>query len=82
MEIFPLTSTALGNHTACRQARRRKLVVEQQAAAASAERKSQVEALVTALQRQSAEEQRLAARLWQASLQLSMPGRTGRPASE
>ncbi|KAG2499886.1 hypothetical protein HYH03_002175 [Edaphochlamys debaryana] len=48
-----------------REARRRKLVVEQQSAANSAERKAQTEALLTALQRQSAEEQRLAARLWQ-----------------
>ncbi|GFR40940.1 hypothetical protein Agub_g1600 [Astrephomene gubernaculifera] len=50
-----------------REARRRKMVVEQQAAAANAERKAQMEALVTALQRQSYEEQRLAARLWQVS---------------
>ncbi|EFJ52136.1 hypothetical protein VOLCADRAFT_103155 [Volvox carteri f. nagariensis] len=50
-----------------REARRRKMVVEQQAAAATAERKAQVDALVSALQRQSAEEQRLAARLWQVS---------------
>ncbi|GLC51118.1 hypothetical protein PLESTB_000467700 [Pleodorina starrii] len=50
-----------------REARRRKMVVEQQAAAATAERKAQLDALVSALQRQSAEEQRLAARLWQVS---------------
>ncbi|GIL73035.1 hypothetical protein Vretimale_4669 [Volvox reticuliferus] len=50
-----------------REARRRKMVVEQQAAAATAERKAQLDALVSALQQQSSEEQRLAARLWQVS---------------
>lgn len=48
-----------------REARRRKMVVEQQAGAAEAERKAQSESLLASLQRQSAEEQRLAARLWQ-----------------
>lgn len=52
----------------CAQARRRKMVVEQQSAAADAERKAQLEALVSALQCQSNEEQRLAARLWQVGL--------------
>ncbi len=44
------------------------MVVEQQSAAADAERKAQLEALVSALQCQSNEEQRLAARLWQVGL--------------
>ncbi|KAL6765964.1 protein associated with central pair microtubule complex [Haematococcus lacustris] len=48
-----------------REARRRRMLVEQQAAAVEAERKAEAEALLQALARQSAEEQRLAERLQQ-----------------
>lgn len=48
-----------------RDARRRRLVVAQQEAAQEAERRSQVDAMVAALSKQSQAEQELAARLWQ-----------------
>ncbi|MEW5317265.1 MAG: hypothetical protein WDW38_008576 [Sanguina aurantia] len=48
-----------------REARRRKLLVEQQASAVEVERQAATDALVASLARQSGEEQRLAARLWQ-----------------
>lgn len=47
------------------QARRRQLVVEQQAAREASERKAESDAVLELLARRSAEEQALAARLWQ-----------------
>ncbi|KAF8067189.1 SPEF2 [Scenedesmus sp. PABB004] len=48
-----------------REVRRRRQLVEQQAARAAAEARLESDALLEVLQRRSAEEQRLAARLWQ-----------------
>jgi len=50
-----------------REARRRRMLVEQQATAAEAERRAEAEALLSALARQSTQEQQLAERLWQLS---------------
>lgn len=48
-----------------REVRRRRLLVEQQKQTAEQERRTQLDSLVATLQKQSAEEQRVAARLWQ-----------------
>lgn len=48
-----------------REARRRRVLVDQQRAQAELEERAQVDMIVDTLQRESAEEQRLAARLWQ-----------------
>ncbi len=48
-----------------REARRRRMLVEQQAAAHEAERKAEAEALLQELARTVAEEQQVAAQLWQ-----------------